>query len=129
MARTTARTTRTTARTTRTTATAEGTKSSSMLWPTLWMVATRIWKVRWLPWLTGMGAVMAGAWSMVLWDRRTTFIMQPATATEAADHPWRYAARAAELSREAYATGVRSVLFVALCVALIGATILASKDR
>lgn len=104
-------------------------KPKSMLWPTLWALGTRIWKVRWLPWLTGFGAVMAGAWSLVLWDRRTSFIVQPAAAAKAGDHPWRYAKAAAELSREAYATGVRSVLFVALCLALIGATILASKDR
>lgn len=105
------------------------TKTKSMLWPTLWAVGTRIWKVRWLPWLTGFGAVVAGAWSMVLWDRRGSFMVQPAAAAKAGDHPWRYAADAADLSRQAYATGVRSVLFVVLCVGLVGATILAAKDR
>lgn len=104
-------------------------KPKSMLWPTLWAVATRAWKVRWLPWLTGLGAVMAGAWSMVLWDRRASFLVQPASAAKAADHPWRYAKAAAHLSEQAYVAGARTVMFGCICLALIGCTIIASKDR
>ena len=104
-------------------------KGKSLLLPTLWSLATRAWKVRWLPVLLFIGSLATFGAAFVSYDRRTTHFVPPGAAADAVDHPFKYTQAATEQAQAAYTAGVRSVLLLVACGLLGFLAYLAVKDR